>query len=130
MYYLRQLSCYNLGLHINNDDRAFMCLWHEAIASRGASEIASCLFYIYNHGRHPPLQKNLIVWSDNCGGQNKNKIVIMAYMFMIHFGLIKSIEHKFLVPGHTFLSCDRDFALIEKKKGSEFTTILTMWINF
>lgn len=35
---------------------------------------------------------------------------------MIHLGLLNSIEQKFLVSGHSFLDCDRDFALIEKKK--------------
>ena len=35
---------------------------------------------------------------------------------MIELGLLRSVEHKFLVSGHTFLHYDRDFALIEKKK--------------
>ncbi|GLV44548.1 hypothetical protein CBL_12105 [Carabus blaptoides fortunei] len=29
---------------------------------------------------------------------------------------IKTIMHKFLEPGHTYIECDRDFGLIEKKK--------------
>ena len=27
-----------------------------------------------------------------------------------------TVEHKFPMPGHTFLPCDRDFGVIEKKK--------------
>lgn len=107
MFYLRQLSCYNLGVHVDKDDRAFMCIWHEAISSREASEITSCLLTVYNREMRPSLKKDLVVWSDNCPGQNKNKIIIMAYMFMTHWGLLDSVKHKFLVSGHSFLSCDR-----------------------
>ena len=31
-------------------------------------------------------------------------------------GKIDEVEQKFLVLGHSFLSCDRDFAQIEKRK--------------
>lgn len=31
------------------------------------------------------------------------------------------ITHKFPVKGHTFLNCDRDFAIIEKAKKCEAT---------
>ncbi|KAJ4443617.1 hypothetical protein ANN_05291, partial [Periplaneta americana] len=46
VFYLRQLWVYNLGVHVCNKKTAFMCMWPENIASRGASEIASCLFKI------------------------------------------------------------------------------------
>ena len=29
------------------------------------------------------------------------------------------VQHKFVVPGHSYLSCDRDFAIIEKRKRVE-----------
>lgn len=31
-------------------------------------------------------------------------------------GYFEEIQHKYLVSGHSFLSCDRDFAQIEKRK--------------
>ena len=37
-------------------------------------------------------------------------------MYMVHIGLVKSVQHKFVATGHSFLQCDRDFGLIEKKK--------------
>lgn len=35
---------------------------------------------------------------------------------LITVGYFTSIEQKFLITGHGFLPCDRDFALIEKNK--------------
>lgn len=43
MYYLRQLSCYNLGMHVGDNAEVLLNLWHEAMHGRGSNEIASCL---------------------------------------------------------------------------------------
>lgn len=61
-------------------------------------------------------KKHIVVWSDNCAAQNKNRMIIFIYIFLISCGILDVIEHKFLVSGHSFLQCDRDFALIEKRK--------------
>ena len=37
-------------------------------------------------------------------------------MYLVHYKIVDAVEHKFLVTGHSFLACDRDFALIEKRK--------------
>lgn len=50
MFYMSQLSCYNLGAHIGVTNEAYMCIWHEGVANRGPNEIASCLLYIVNRG--------------------------------------------------------------------------------
>jgi len=46
VYYCRQLSVYNLGLHNMTKTAIVMNVWHEAEASRGPEEIASCLLEI------------------------------------------------------------------------------------
>lgn len=114
MFYLSQLSCYNLGVHIGDTNEAYMCMWHEGVASRGANEIASCLLHIVNHGL--TIKKHLVIWCDNCGGQNKNRILLFTLIFLVANGIFHTIELKFLVSGHSFMPCDRDFALIEKRK--------------
>lgn len=63
-----------------------------------------------------PTAKRLVVYSDNCGGQNKNRNLISFWRQSVLDGVYESIEHRFLIPGHTRLPCDRDFALIEKQK--------------
>ncbi|KAJ8967796.1 hypothetical protein NQ317_012692 [Molorchus minor] len=64
-------------------------------------------------------KQKLIVWSDNCAGQNKNKMMLFLWIYLVANGYYQEINHKFLVSGHSFLSCDRDFAQIEKRKRLE-----------
>lgn len=37
MHYSRQLSVYNLCLHIGDTQKSFMCVWHEGAARREAN---------------------------------------------------------------------------------------------
>lgn len=60
-----------------------------------------------------PFHKLKVV-TDNSGGQNKNINVILYYLKQIHDGKFKIIEHLFLVPGHSYMPCDRAFGNIEK----------------
>lgn len=90
-------------------------MWHEGIANRGGNEIASCL---YAHLQTMPSTiENITLYSDSCFGQNKNSYV--ALMFSIFASTnknITTIDHKFLVPGHTHMECDIDHSIIERKK--------------
>ncbi|KAJ8941254.1 hypothetical protein NQ314_010452 [Rhamnusium bicolor] len=69
MFYKRHLSCYNFCVHMCDTDKA-MCMWHEGIAQRGSNEMISCLLQVFNAN---DLKDDLVVWSDNCAGQNKNR---------------------------------------------------------
>lgn len=114
MYYSRQLSCYNFGIHVADSNTGIMLVWHEGVAKRGANEIASCLLHALNSGELATSKRTLIVYSDNCAGQLKNQMLIYLYFYLIRLGFFDIIEHKFLVSGHSFSASDRDFALIEK----------------
>jgi hypothetical protein len=48
MFYSRQLSCYNLGVHFIDSNKGHMFLWHEEMSGRGGNEIASCVFEALN----------------------------------------------------------------------------------
>ncbi|KAK3911487.1 Auxin-responsive protein IAA9 [Frankliniella fusca] len=115
VFYLRQLWVYNLTIHIMSDDKSIHNMWHEGQGGRGANQVGSALYrYIINL---PDNIENLILWSDTCGGQNKNALINCALMVaMAHKKTVKKIDQKFLVPGHTHLECDSDHALIEEKK--------------
>ena len=56
----------------------------------------------------------LVLWSDNCCGQLKNRMMLFLYLYLIAIGMFDKIEHKFLMVGHSFGSADRDFVLIEQ----------------
>ena len=125
MFYLRQLWVYNFGIHECYSGSATMCLWNECIAGRGSDEIVSCLLEYFSQAR--PSIKKLICYSDSCSGQNKNSLMICVWTWLIFRGLFTRIDHTFLVRGHTYLPCDRDFAQIEKKKGSEMIYLPNDW---
>jgi predicted nuclease of predicted toxin-antitoxin system len=64
-----------------------------------------------------PEVKEVIFYSDTCGGQNKNNIVTMMFLYLIKLHpTLEKISHKFLVSRHTHMECDSDHALIKKTK--------------
>ncbi|CAH1114807.1 unnamed protein product [Psylliodes chrysocephalus] len=114
MFYHSQLSCYNFGIHLSDSNSAFMCMWNESIGGRGGNEIASCLLRVLNMGITD--KRHITIWCDNCAGQNKNRMVLFVRIFLVSTGVFESIEQKFFVSGYSIMACDRDFALIEKRK--------------
>ncbi|KAI4457682.1 f-box/tpr repeat protein pof3 [Holotrichia oblita] len=38
------------------------------------------------------------------------------YIYLLAHGVFDVREHKFLISGHSFMGCDRDFGHIEKRK--------------
>jgi len=55
-----------------------------------------------------------VLFSDNCAGQNKNINVVLSLLRHIHEKRFFNITHNFLVPGHSYLPCDRQFGNIER----------------
>lgn len=113
-YYLRQLWTYNFCIHNIATGSAYMFTWHEGQASRGCQEISSCLFKFIKG--LPPHVTHITAFSDNCGGQNKSKIIVQFWLYIISTTNIKTVDHRFLITGHSFNECDKNFGLIEMKK--------------
>nr|CAH7762462.1 unnamed protein product [Callosobruchus chinensis] len=98
-FYLRKAWVYNLGIHDCVNDKGYMYMWCENTGKRGSDEIASILFkHFKERGRLP---RNLIIYTDNCGGQNKNWVLISLWKQLVTEGVFESIEHRFLLVGHT-----------------------------
>jgi hypothetical protein len=114
-YYKRQLSVYNCGIHDCGSGIGYFSMWHEAIASRGPSEIASCIWCWLNTMKdNGKLPKALVAYSDACGGQNRNIVMATFWMFALLNMNLELIDHIFMVSGHSFLPCDEDFGVDEK----------------
>lgn len=121
-YYRCKMWTYNLGIHDLKTNKAFFYVWNESEARRGSSEVASCLNH-FIETYVPDETLKLVVFSDNCAGQNKNINVVLFYLRLIHANRFSSIVHFFLESGHSFLPCDRDFGVFEKHlKGKEVYT--------
>lgn len=121
---------FNLGIHDATTNTGFMYVWNESIASRGAQEVGSCL---KKHIQNciPPEVNHLILYSDSCGGQNRNIKMSLLLMHVLQTSqTLDIIDQKFFIPGHSFNECDQDFGVIEKaKKYNPEIYIPNHWVN-
>lgn len=112
VYYLRQLILFNLGIHIGSSGKGRFNIWQENEASRGTQELGSCLKKYINNIIAPV--KNLILWSDSCGGQNRSiKLVLMLIHVLQHHSSLETISLRYRLSGHSFLSNDSEFGDFE-----------------
>lgn len=130
VYYKRQLWTFNLCVYDEIHKIAYMYVWSENIASRGAQEIGSALLYHFTH-YVPSTTEHIILYSDSCGGQNRNiKLTLMLKKYLCGSGSVSKIEQKYFVSGHSYNSCDRCFGLIERqKKNTENIFCPQHWVN-
>ena len=118
-FYSRKVNAYNCGIHDLNTGKGHMFMWPENVAKRGSNEVASCL-YKYIETYVNPKIKELVIFSDNCAGQNKNLNITLACLRLIQKKRFSKITHIFMVAGHSYMDCDRDFGHISRKlKGQE-----------
>lgn len=110
IFYKRQLAVYNLTVFnlFNNSAKCYM--WHEGEGGRGSSEIASCLYnYLQLHANGKPF----VLFSDTCGGQNRNVNMTSLLLYAVQSLDIPSIDHLFFEPGHSMMECDSVHARIQ-----------------
>ncbi|KAL4705707.1 hypothetical protein ACJJTC_002138 [Scirpophaga incertulas] len=111
-YYKRKLNTMNFTVY-NLAAKAATCyMWHEAEGKRGSNEVSSCLSDFISKGVDAGAVE-FRFWSDNCAGQNRNRIVFAAYMLLSQKYNI-TIKHTFLEQGHTQQEGDSVHALIER----------------
>ncbi|VEN57645.1 unnamed protein product [Callosobruchus maculatus] len=116
-FYAQQLSFYFFCVTATNCKNPVFYSWMESQAGRGATEISSALLDFLQKTNFAPDIHTLRLFSDGCGGQNKNSFVIhMLMLWLYHFapGTIKKIELIFPVRGHSYLPADRIFGRVEK----------------
>lgn len=122
------MSCFSmhlfhavLGIHDCVADKGYMYMWTEEVARRGICDIANII--LKHFVQHPPKSENLVVYSDNCWGQNKNGFFVAFWFQLIREHFYRNIEHRFFVSGHTYMPCDTDFAIIEKYKKKNVSNV-------
>jgi hypothetical protein len=133
-YYYSPMSVYNLGVvnhaHVYDDGRVSALLhahvYHEGVAKKGATNVTSLIVKTLRHMN--VLQDNSVggelnIICDNCGGQNKNSMVLRLAMWLMALGYFKAVNFIFLVVGHTKNAANRLFNCLklEYRKQNLFT---------
>ena len=62
--------------------------------------------------------KRLSAYSDSCGGQNQNFNMLFFWLHIVASSdySYEQVDHKFMVPGLSYLPNDQDFSSIECSK--------------
>jgi len=110
-YYKRKLATYNFTVYDIGKKIAYCYTWNEREAKRGSSEIATCLLKFMKHKKENGV-KDFSFYSDNCGGQNRNRFIFAMWEYAAVKLKVK-ITHTFLEKGHTQNEGDSVHACIE-----------------
>lgn len=127
-YYKSKYATYNFTVYDVGNNKGFCYTWHEQISGRGPHEVASCLLdFIKLHATKGI--KRFIFYSDNCGGQNRNRFLFSMFNCAAN-SLKVDITHRFLEKGHTQNEGDSMHAVIENAKKRQ-TAIYTpdQWVT-
>lgn len=119
VYYKRQLSFYLFNVHIlSNGFSTFYC-YDQTVAKKGSDDVVSMLHHFFTEVLSPQV-RNLHIFADSCGGQNKNFTVI-KYLHYCTVVLKKfdSVTLTFPVRGHSYMECDKNMALINQRYPAE-----------
>ncbi|CAG7786753.1 unnamed protein product [Allacma fusca] len=116
-FYRTKFSSYNVAISNPATDVSSMYFWTEVDGRRGQIEM-STLIYRYITQRfnrlEPGQSRKLNFWSYRCVAQNNNYQNIVLFKYFTIMGYFTEVSQKCLVTGHSFLPCDRHFAVIER----------------
>jgi hypothetical protein len=99
-YYRRKLDLYNLSVYDLATGKAKCFIWDQMQAKRGANEIGSCL-HRYLTGLSEEGIREVVMYADNCGGQNKNQFIVAMMLHAVQHTEIEKLTICYLEAGHT-----------------------------
>lgn len=90
------------------------CVWDEPTAGRSANEILSCFVRVINRFND---KDKIVLWLDNCSGQNKNWNLFMYLILLINSEdmQVQEVVLKYFESGHTFMAADSFHASVEAR---------------
>lgn len=112
-YYKRKVSVYNFTIFDCTLKEGHLYVWDETCGKKGSDETSSSL-ESYIESIISKGVKKIIIYSDSCGGQNKNKFLFTMY-YALALRHEVTIIHRYLEKGHTQMECDSVHARVEKK---------------
>ena len=108
--------------------------YDERCRSKGTNNIISCLHYYFESIQPRSVNRlhHLILFSDSCGGKNKNQMVVSYFRWRVQMGFHKKVSWFFLEVGHTRFAPDTAgglFGMYEKRCNHETHHELLQVIN-
>ncbi|CAG5053635.1 unnamed protein product [Parnassius apollo] len=130
LYYTRKLTVYNLTLYESAlPNEAYCFVWTEVHGKKGSSEVGTILAH-YLTNCIPENVTEVSLFSDTCGGQNRNQFIAALLLRVINQSKqLQIIEHKFLESGHSYMEADSMHSSIEYAKKHRVVYCLSDWIN-
>lgn len=113
-YYKSKLNVLNFTIYDLKSNNCECYVWDESNGHRGVNELGSCVLD-YIRKVCETGKKDIIFYSDNCAGQQKNKYMLALYLYAINNLDLDSITHKFLIKGHSQNEGDSAHSLIERQ---------------
>lgn len=113
IFYLRKVWLYVFCVHDLKTKSAEFFVYPEGEAKRGPDEVCSMIWLKIQ--KMSPEIKELHVFSDAAGGQNRNNTLVRFFMGLIATGRFRKIHQYFPIRGHSFLQCDRNFGTAKRK---------------
>ena len=96
-FFVSRLVVFNETFASLNKDGDYVVLWHEGVAGRKASDVASAYIKCINVTG----KEHIIIWADNCTAQNKNWWLYSSLVWCVNqpWGP-QSVTLKYLERGH------------------------------
>lgn len=114
LYYLRKLNVYNATIYeARSPNDGFCYIWSEVDGKKGSDEVGTALYLWIQ--RLPSTVTEISIFSDTCGGQNRNQFLLCLMLYLVQTSHLDVIEHKYLESGHTHMEVDSMHSAIENQ---------------
>jgi hypothetical protein len=125
IFYYKQLTVNVFCVTNLSTNKSKLYVYHQGVGGNGPDSVTSFLHdYISTNVLNKDI-KNLYLFSDSCGGQNKNHMVVRYFNELTVLKLFDIIIQFYANRGHSFLPCDRIFGAIKRnlKKHNRVYTV-------
>lgn len=122
-YYSRRLKNHNFTITEISTMGTWCYLWHEGEENKGACEISTSLFKYLCEMKKQGVRK-VYLFSDACGGQNRNRFVLIMLSYAVRLLDFDFIDMMYLFSGHSQNENDNAHSVIEQhtRKLTIYTT--------
>lgn len=108
-YYKKKLQIHNFTIYVNNNKDVHCYVWNESDGQQSSNEFASCILDFLENSKN---FEKVILISDGCAYQNKNRILCSA---LSNFSIKNKIEVEQIIleKGHTMMEVDSVHSTLE-----------------